>query len=172
MSGNRTRAKEVSESYESKEITFDPSTPGAAAKQFVSTNVQSAMEEAKAIKATLTTDGISRNATDAEVAAGSIVLGFARPDQIKTSMANFVQNWTDTVIRPMIPVSNQGVVTYGGSGSFAQMVATYAGLPNGSFVVFEEYYTYQSYWGNGTGTYGAYRRRTICKTDNAGWTWI
>ncbi|MNF07775.1 hypothetical protein D3C80_2080280 [compost metagenome] len=52
------------------------------------------------------------------------------------------------------------------------MVAVFAAYPIGSFVVFDEYYTYEVGWGNGSSIVGAYRRRTITRTSNAGWQFL
>lgn len=163
----QTRAKEVSESYKGSEVTFNNATPGAVAKGFTSTDVQSAIEEAKYIapplpQATQTTPGIVRGATDYEALWAVNVNAYITPPQL----ASKIQNFWQTVIIPNMPTP---MVTYGGQGSQAGMEATYASAPVGSMVVFEEYYTYLVGWGNGSGWVGAYRRRTLVRTNNAGW---
>ncbi len=168
-----SRAKEVSESYKGTEITFDKNTAGAVAKGFTSTTVQDAIVESKYIAppptplpvATQTVYGIARSATDYETLWQVNVNAYVTPPQLAVKLNNFWQ----TVIQPAIVFPT---VTYGGSGSFEQMAATYNFLPIGSFVVFEEYYTFLQGWGNGSSWVGAYRRRTCCKTNNAGWTML
>lgn len=166
----QSRAKEVSESYKGSEITFNKSTPGAIAKGFVSTDVQAAIEEAKYIAPALpvasqTTPGIVRSATDYEALWAVNVNAYVTPPQLAAKIQNF---WT-SVIQPAIIFPT---VTYGGNGSFAGMIATYTALPVGSTVVFEEYYTYEQGWGNGSSWVGAYRRRTMVRTNNAGWLMV
>lgn len=166
-----TRAKEISESYKGSEITFDKTTPGAVAKGFTSTDVQGAIVEAKYVApalpvATQSVLGIVRSATDYESLWASPVNAYVTPPQMAAKINNF---WT-TVIQPAIPPRvTLPTVTYGGQGSYASMQATYASLPVGSTVVFEEYYTYEQGWGNGSSWVGAYRRRTMMRTNNAGW---
>lgn len=165
-----TFAKEVSESYKGSEISFDRTTAAAVAKGYLATTVQAALEEAKPVGATLTVAGLVRNATDAEVNNGNAVVAFARPDQIANKIATWVTNYVNVNVIPRIPPPVVlPTVTYGGQGSFASMQATYAALPVGSTVVFEEYYTYEKGWGNGSSWVGAYRRRTMMRTNNAGW---
>ena len=166
----QTRAKEVSESYKGSEVTFNKTTAGAVAKGFVSTDVQAAIEEAKYIAPALpvasqTTLGIVRSSTDYEALWAVNVNAYITPPQLLAKLQNF---WT-TVIIPNIPTPT---ITYGGNGSFAGMQTTYAGLPIGSMVVFEEYYTYEVGWGNGSSWVGAYRRRTMVRTNNAGWLMV
>lgn len=165
-----TRAKEVSESYKGSEVTFDKTTAGAIAKGFTSTTVQAAIEEAKYIAPALpiasqTTAGIVRAATDYESLWQVNVNAYITPPQLAAKINNF---WT-SVIQPSIIFPT---VTYGGQGSFEGMVATYSALPVGSMVVFEEYYTYEVGWGNGSSWVGGYRRRTMVRTNNAGWLMV
>lgn len=165
-----TFAKEVSESYKGSEITFDKTTAGAVAKGYVATTVQAALEEAKPVAASQTVAGVVRNATDAEVQAGSAVWAFPRPDQLASKIASYVTTYINSNVIPIIPPpTTLPTVTYGGQGSYASMQATYAGLPVGSVVCFDEYYTYEVGWGNGSSWVGAYRRRTMVRTNNAGW---
>lgn len=163
-----TRAKEVSESYKGSEVTFDKTTAGAVAKGFVSTTVQAAIEEAKYVAPALpiasqTVAGIVRGSTDAEALNGSAVNAYITPPQLAAKVANYYAN---TII-PALPL-----VVYGGQGSLAQMTAVFGGYPVGSFVVFDEYYTYTVGWGNGSSVVGGYRRRTITKTSNSGWQFL
>lgn len=164
----QTRAKEVSESYKGSEITFDRTTPGAAAKGFTSTTVQGAIEEAKYIApalpiATQSTLGIVRGATDYEALWQVAVNAYITPPQLATK----IQNYYASIIQPALPL-----VVYGGQGSVDQMISIFNGYPVGSFVVFDEYYTYVVGWGNGSSVVGAYRRRTITKTSNSGWQFL
>lgn len=166
----QTRAKEVSESYKGSEVTFNKTTPGAVAKGFVSTDVQAAIEEAKYVApplpvASQTVAGIVRNATDAESLLPANVNAYLTPPQVAAKITSY---W-NTVIKPSIIFPT---VTYGGNGTFAGMQATYTALPVGSMVVFEEYYTYEVGWGNGSSWVGAYRRRTMVRTNNAGWLMV
>ncbi|UOL48764.1 hypothetical protein [Pseudomonas phage Astolliot] len=167
-----TRAKEVSESYKSDEVSFDPNTPNAIAVGYrpEDTDVQKALEKAKYVApplplATQTVYGITRNATDDEVrnvpppGSGVSVNAYVSPPQLQFKLDEY---WRDT-IKPQIPLP---VVTYGGYGSIAQMLATYGDLPYGSSIVFEEYYTYVVGWGNGSGVVGGYRRRTLIRSNN------
>lgn len=166
-----TKAKEVSESYEALEISFDPTTAAAVAKSFVSTNVQDALIEAKTLlpAPTTTVAGVVRNATDAEVNAGSNVTAFAKPSQIKTAMVSYI----NSNVIPLIPAAVVlPSVIYGGQGSVDQMIATWGSLKVGSIIVFDEYYTYVHGWGNGSSVVGAYRRRTITRTSNSGWQFL
>lgn len=167
-----TRAKEVSESYKSDEVSFDPNTPNAIAVGYrpEDTDVQKALEKAKYVPqpipiASMTVYGIIRNATDDEVrnvpppGGGLSVNAYVSPPQLQFKLDEY---WRDT-IKPQIPLP---VVTYGGYGSIAQMLATYGDLPYGSSIVFEEYYTYVVGWGNGSGVVGGYRRRTLIRSNN------
>lgn len=168
-----TKAKEISESYEALEISFDKTTTAAVAKQFASTNVQDALVEAKAIPATQTIAGIVRNATDAEVNNGTNVPAYARPDQIRVATAAYVTLWVNANVIPLIPPAvTLPSVIYGGQGSVDQMIATWGSLKVGSIIVFDEYYTYTVGWGNGSSVVGAYRRRTITRTSNSGWQFL
>lgn len=168
-----SRAKEVSESYKGSEITFDKTTAGAVAKGYAATTVQGALEEAKPVASTQTVAGIARNATDVEAANGAGVLAYVRPDQVANKIAVWTVAYINANVIPLIPPAvTLPTITYGGQGSADQMVAIYNGLPAGSFVVFDEYYTYVVGWGNGSSTVGAYRRRTITKTNNAGWQFL
>lgn len=165
-----TLAKDISESYKGSEISFDKTTAAAIAKGFIAVNVQDALVEAKAVPATQVIAGIVRNATDAEVNNGTNVPAYARPDQIRVATAAYVVTYINTNVIPLIPPRvTLPTVTYGGLGSSDQMVATYASAPIGSIVVFDEYYTYVVGWGNGSSTVGAYRRRTLIRTNNSGW---
>lgn len=165
-----TFAKEVSESYKAVEIAFDKSTAGAVAKGYVSNSVQGALEEAKPVASTQAVAGIVRNATDVEVNNGVAVFAYVRPDQMVNKIASWVVNYVNSNVIPIIPPpTTLPTVTYGGQGSYASMQATYAGLPIGSVVLFDEYYTYEVGWGNGSSWVGAYRRRTMMRTNNAGW---
>lgn len=164
-----SRAKEVSESYKGSEIAFDKTTSGATAKSYAATNVQAALEEAKPVPATPTAAGIVRTSTDAEVTNGSAVNAYVKPDQLAAK----VKNYADTVIIPKIPAVPAVPNAYwGGAGSAAQMQATFANVPNGSIVVFDEGYTEAYGTGNGTAYRTVYRRRTLAKTNNAGWQWV
>lgn len=164
-----TRAKEVSESYKGSEITFDKTTSGAVDKAFVATDVQTAIVEAKPKTANMTTVGIARQATDAESNNGTTVNAYVAPNQVAAKINTF---WLNT-IKPEIPAATElPTFTYGGKGKFVDMQATYSSLPIGSFVVFEEYYTYLKGWGNGSSWVSAYRRRTMVRTNNAGWMMV
>lgn len=168
-----SRAKEVSESYKGSEITFDKTTAGAVAKGYTATTIQGALEEAKPVVATTTTVGLVRGATDPEAAAGSAVFAYVRPDQVASKISVWTIAYINANVIPLIPPRVVlPTITYGGQGTLAQMTAIYTALPVGSFVVFDEYYTYEVGWGNGSSTVGAYRRRTITKTNNAGWQFI
>lgn len=165
-----TFAKEVSESYKGTEISFDKNTGAAVAKGFVSTTVQDAIVEAKYIYvpvyATTAVAGLVRKSTDTESLVASAVMAFITPDQLSAKINNF---WT-TVIQPAIlPPTVLPRWIYGGSGTVGQMTSTYAAVPTGSVIVFEDYYTYVHGWGNGSSTLAAYIRRSIVKTENAGW---
>lgn len=160
------RAKEVSESYKGAEVTFDKTTPGAVSKQFTATDVQTAIVEAKAIDASPTVVGISRASTDPEAAAGSNVNAYVKPYQ----MLNKIVDYANTVIIPKIPaVPAVPSAVYGGYGTAEQMQATYAALPIGSLVVYEQSYSQAYGTGNGTAYRTAYVRRTLCRTSNSGW---
>lgn len=160
------RAKEVSESYKGSEITFDKTTAGAVSKQFTADDVQTAIVEAKAIEAGPATIGISRASTDPEAASGANVNAYVKPYQMLTKIVDYA----NTVIIPKIPtIPAVPTAVYGGSGSAAQMMATYAALPIGSLVVFEEAYSQAYGTGNGTAYRTAYVRRTLCRTSNSGW---
>jgi|SRR5579872_140239 len=171
MTNTFTYAKAVSESFTAPKVGFDPTTGPAVAKGFTSTNVQDAIVESKYIPvyASQTIPGIVRNATDTESLWEAVVNAYVTPNQMAAKIHNF---WT-SVIQPAIPPAvTLPTFTYGGSGSMAGMASTYTGLPVGSFVVFEEYYTYVVGWGNGSSTVGAYRRRTMVLTNNAGWQMV
>lgn len=166
-----TFAKEISESYKGSEISFNNTTGAAVAKGFASTTVQDAIVEAKYIPvyASTTVAGYVRKSTDTESLWEYAVNAYVTPDQ----MAAKIQNFWVSVIQPAIPPPvTLPTITYGGSGSLAGMISTYSALPVGSFVVFEEYYTYVVGWGNGSSTVGAYRRRTMVRTNNAGWLMV
>lgn len=167
-----SRAKEVSESYKGSEITFDKTTAGAVSKGFTSTEVQSAIVEAKPVAATTAAAGIVRAATDAEAEAGSDINAYIQPDQLQRRVVNYA----NSVIIPQIPTIPPApaipTAVYGGSGSSAAMQTTYAALPVGSSVVFEEAYTQAYGVGNGTAYRTAYRRRTLIRTSNSGWLMV
>lgn len=165
-----TFAKELSESYKGSEISFDNTTGAAVAKGFVSTSVQDAIVEAKYIHvpvyASTTVAGLVRKSTDTESLVAAAVMAFITPDQLAAKINNF---WT-TVIQPAIlPPTVLPRWIYGGYGTVASMTATFAAVPVGSIIVYEEYYTYVHGWGNGSSTLAAYIRRSIVKTENAGW---
>jgi hypothetical protein len=164
-----TRAKEVSESYKGIEITFDKTIAGAVAKGFVATDVQAAIIESKPVAANTVTVGIVRGATDAEAANQVAVNAYVNPAQVYARLYNF---WVSTIYPAIPPPTTLPPVVYGGSGSVETMVAVFASYPNGSIVVFDEYYTYEVGWGNGSSWVGGYRRRTITRTSNAGWQFL
>ncbi|MNC06605.1 hypothetical protein D3C76_428520 [compost metagenome] len=164
-----TRAKEISESYKATEITFDKNVAGAVAKGFTATDVQSAIIESKPVAANNTTVGIVRAATDVEASLQASVNAYVNPAQVYARIYNF---WTNVIAPAIPPPTTLPPVVYGGSGSVDQMVAIFAAYPNGSIVVFDEYYTYVVGWGNGSSVVGGYRRRTITRTSNAGWQFL
>lgn len=168
-----TFAKEISESYKGSEVTFDKTTAAAVAKGFVSVSVQDAIVEAKTIvnAANQTTAGIVRNATDSEVNNSANVMAFATPLQINNKLAAYLPIWTNANIIPLIPprvTLPQWI--YGGTAPVQAIINTYdASMPVGSIIVFEDQYTYVHGWGNGSSTLTAWVRKSIIKTQNAGW---
>lgn len=164
-----TRAKEVSESYKGTEITFDKTTPAAIIKGFTADDLQSAVVEAKPLNASKTVVGIVRGATDPEVAAQTDVNAYVTPPQLYTRLNSF---WL-SVIKPAIPPAVVlPPVVYGGATSLSYILSVFGAYPVGTIVVFDEYYTYEVGWGNGSSTVGAYRRRTVTRTSNSGWLFV
>lgn len=165
-----TFAKEISESYKGSELSFDKTTGAAVAKGFVSTNVQDAIVEARYIPvyATTAVAGYVRKSTDSESLLASAVNAYITPDQLLAKLNNF---WVNT-IQPAIPNPAPIILPraiYGGTGTVGQMTSTFAGVPVGSVVVFEDQYNYVHGWGNGSSTLTAWIRRSIVLTENAGW---
>ena len=155
---------QTSKSYEASGVEFDPTNDPTKNFDPSDTDVQSAIERAKANSASTTEEGLVERATDAEAAAGTDTTRYVSPKHLKDNIPQVVYD----ADFDQIPVT-----IYGGYGSQGVMITTYDSgspqLPLGSIIVYEQRYTYVVGWGNGSATVVGYRRRSIAKCEDGVW---
>lgn len=153
-------SEELADSYKAGGVSFDPTNDPSKDFDVSDTDVQKALERAKAVTASTTAEGLVERATDTEAGDMTDTVRYVTP-------AHLGQNIPDVIYDPVnhtkIPVEIFAG-THSSLSSAANSLA--ADAPKGSIITWNERYTVTVGYGNGSTTQTRTRRRSMIKSDN------